>query len=189
MRLSVRLFSLLFALGCFCPMRGQKCLIPDLFTAQYAGNIATVSLGAGWDYGRHDHWETHLLLGYLPEGIMPHDMFTLTLRQCLVPWHLQCGRHTTIEPALWGLAANTIMDNEFWYTEPRSNYYNFSTKLRFHLSFGSRIDLHLPRSGGRLSAYYELSTYDLAIVSAVRGRSVTLSDIVALGFGLQYKLP
>ena len=31
-------------------------LIPNLFSVQYAGGIATVAAGIGWDYGPHDKW-------------------------------------------------------------------------------------------------------------------------------------
>ena len=41
-------------------------LIPTQFILQNARNMGLLSLGIGWNYGRRDQWETHLLVGRIP---------------------------------------------------------------------------------------------------------------------------
>ena len=101
----------------------------------------------------------------------------------------------SIEPAVFTTSLSTIFDNQFWVHEPEKynggDYYRFSSKIRLHLGIGSRISLNVPqhrqRHYDRVSLYYELSTYDLAILSAIPNKKVTMGDILCLGIGVQYK--
>lgn len=169
-------------------------LLPDIVTVQYAGNIGVISFGPGWSYGKHSQSETQLLLGYLPKEVMFKDYFCLTIKQCYIPWHLKLNDERSLDPLVVHFAANTLFSGEFWYKEPDENYYNVSTKLRFHAGIGSRYDIRIPslhegrNNNRRLSIYFELSTYDLAILSYVRNRSIPLSELLTLGIGFQYKL-
>lgn len=36
-------------------------LIPKQFVVQNAGNMGALSSGIGWNYGKHNQWETHLM--------------------------------------------------------------------------------------------------------------------------------
>ena len=189
-------------------------LIPNIGTVQVAGNIGVLSVGAGWDYGKNDRWETHAQFGLVPKDHNERAAFTFTLRENLVPWsfglghrrwaapqsadtHIAWNRRAafSFEPAVFSFFANTIFNDEFWVKEPEKynsgNYYRFSSKVRLHLGFGSRISLNIPeekrRRYDRVSFYYELSSYDLAIISAVPNKDITLGDILCLGFGIQYK--
>lgn len=169
-------------------------LIPNLYVAQYAGNIGFISLGVGWDYGKNDRWETLLLLGYLPDGVMSESMWTSTLRQNLVPWQVECSRLVTITPAVFTFSVNTVFHNEFWFTESErypGDYYRFSSKLRAQIGIGGRINLHFTdfkrKETDRISLFYDLSTYDLALISYVPNHNLKFSDILALGIGVQYR--
>ena len=101
----------------------------------------------------------------------------------------------SFEPAVFTSSLSTIFNNQFWVKEPEKynggDYYRFSSKVRLHLGVGSRLSLNIPnrqrRHFDRISFYYELSTYDLAIISAVPNEKLTLGDILCLGIGLQYK--
>lgn len=169
-------------------------LIPNLSLVQYAGNIGFFSVGTGWDYGKHDRWETHLMLGFLPKAVMADPMVTMTLRESLNPWHVCINDHFTWNPATFSLSFNTVFNNEFWYSETEryeGDYYRFSSKLRAQIGIGGRINLHFTdykrMDTDRLSFYYELSTYDLAIISYVPNHRMKFWNIVALGFGIEYK--
>lgn len=186
--------------------RWYEALMPRSVTIQYAGNIGAVSCGPGWIYGRREQWETQLLIGYLPEEVMFNDYFCLTARQCYTPFRIDMGERLSIDPLTTSVAVNTLFSGEFWYDEPGSKYYNFSTRLRFHFGMGSRLNLAIPQREGsssnkkqrhasssdkkrqqRLSLYYELSTYDLALLSYSRGGYIGLGDIVYLGLGIRYQ--
>ncbi len=189
-------------------------LIPNISTLQLAGNIGVFSAGFGWDYGKHDRWETVLQFGLVPKDHNERAAFTFTARECLIPWSVGLGYRRwaapqasdthipwnkraafSFEPAVFSFFANTIFNDEFWVKEPEKynggDYYRFSSKVRFHLGIGSRISLNIPeakrRHYDRISLYYELSSYDLAIISAIPNKDITLGDILCLGLGIQYK--
>ncbi|MDO4497096.1 MAG: hypothetical protein Q4B58_04575 [Bacteroidales bacterium] len=185
--------------------------IPCIGTLQYAGDIGFLSLGLGWDYGKNDRWETHLQIGFLPKLETETEALTFTLRESFVPWSLGLGKRAWVdnrksgswnrravfsfEPAVFSLFINSIFNDEFWVKEPDKyndgDYYRFSSKMRIHLGIGSRISLNVPHEKRthfeRVSFYYEVSTYDLAIISAIPNKAITLGDILCLGIGLQYK--
>lgn len=194
-------------------------LIPNIATVQYAGNIGLISAGIGWDYGKHDRWETHMQVAFLPKYHSAKASATFTLRENLIPWSLGLGKRKwarpsdatelatdrtltwsrralfSFEPAVFSMFMNTIFDDEFWVAEPEKynggDYYRFSSKVRTHIGFGSRISINTPskwrRRYDRISLYYELSTYDLAIISAIPNEKISLGDILRLGIGIQYK--
>lgn len=194
-------------------------LIPNIATVQYAGNIGLLSAGIGWDYGKHDRWETHMQVAFLPKYHSQKASATFTLKENLIPWSLGLGKRNwarpngitdilsnrqldwnrralfSFEPAVFSLFMNTIFDNEFWVAEPKKynggDYYRFSSKIRTHIGVGSRLSINAPskwrKRYERVSLYYELSTYDLAIITAIPNKKIELGDILRLGIGLQYK--
>lgn len=168
-------------------------LLPNIGVAQYAGNIGFLSAGIGWDYGKNNRWESHLLFGYLPHFTFDNDVATITIREQFLPWQCNISERTSLSPIVLSSSLNAVMNSEFWFTEPiNNNYYRFSTKVRFHLGVGSRFNWHIPdekrRRYSRISLYYELSTYDLAVISYVRTSHQPLTDILSLGIGLNVSL-
>lgn len=186
-------------------------VIPNIGTIQYAGNIGAISAGIGWDYGKHDRWETHIQAGFVPKMKSERAAMTFTLRENLVPWSFGLGRRSwaekcndrqwnrraicSLEPAVFSFFMNTIFNDEFWVREPEKynggDYYNFSSKVRTHIAISSRLSLNIPRDRQkhfeRISVYYEISTYDLAIISAIPNKTITIDDILCAGVGIQYK--
>jgi len=186
-------------------------VIPNISTLQYAGNIGAISAGIGWDYGKHDRWETHVQVGFLPKMDAERAACTFTLRENLIPWSFGLGKRSwaeerkdrqwnrraicSLEPLVFSMFMNTIFNDEFWVKEPEKynggDYYRFSSKIRTHLGLGSRLSLNIPRAKQkhfeRVSIYYEISTYDLAIISAVPNKSISFGDIICAGVGIQYK--
>lgn len=169
-------------------------LIPNLGTVQYAGNIGMVSLGIGWDYGRKDAWETHVLVGFLPKYHTENFNLTFTLKENYIPWHIGVTDKAVFHPACFTLFFNSIFGDEFWTEEPDrypSGYYGFSSRIRINLGVGQRLDFNIPVHrrvhAERVSLYYELSVCDLHLVSAIPNKNITLGDILRLGIGMQYR--
>lgn len=110
------------------------------------------------------------------------------------PWSRRA--RLSFEPMVASLFLNTIFNDEFWVHEPEKynggDYYRFSSKVRLHFGIGSRLSINVPREKrkrfDRISFYYEISSYDLAIISAVPNKKLTANDIICLGVGVQYKL-
>ncbi len=147
-------------------------LIPTQFIIQNAGNMGLFSLGVGWDYGRKNQWETHLLFGYLPKYKSTRPKMTMTIKETFIPWRVTMKKGWEFEPLTTGLYLNTIFGHEFWASQPGrypDKYYDISTKFRLNVFVGQRITLIVPNNRRKfiksITLFYELSTCDLYIRS------------------------
>ena len=165
-------------------------LIPKYQNLQFAGSIGLLSLGVGWDYGRQRQWETELMFGFVPEFSSEKTKVTFTVKQNYSPWEVSLGKNWILEPLETGLFMNTVIASDFWVKEPEkypNNYYKFSTRVRFHVFLGQRIALNMGKHFPfrRITAYYELSTCDLYLITKFTNKYVKMGDILSLSFGLK----
>ena len=176
-------------------------LIPKQFVIQNAGNMGLLSAGIGWNYGRGQHWETHLLVGFIPKHQSTRAKATLTLKENYLPWSITLGPKNTaheagrwtFEPLQASLYVNTVYGNEFWKSQPHrypDKYYEFmSTKFRLNLALGQRFTRHIPSAkrnrAKSISIFYEISTCDYYIRSKFLDHNVPLKDILGLSIGLK----
>lgn len=171
-------------------------LIPNLMSVQFAGGTGMFSAGIGWDYGKNNHWETHLLLGFLPRQNHSDAYATLTLSEKYLPWRIGL-RNSPVEinPLVVSLGINSILHGDFWMSEPDrypKGYYGFSSRIRFQFGIGQRFSLNIPRErrylSSKLSVYYEISTCDLYMRQKFLNRQIPLKDIFILGIGAMYTI-
>lgn len=168
-------------------------LIPTQFILQNAGNMGLLSLGIGWNYGRRDQWETHLLVGRMPKYRSTRGKMTMTLKETFIPWRIGIGKGWDVEPLTTGIYINTVYGHEFWKSQPNrypDKYYEFmSTKFRLNVFLGERITKTVPNNRRKfiksITAFYELSTCDLYIRSMIQDSNVHLNDIVGLSLGVK----
>ncbi len=168
-------------------------LIPKYQNLQFAGSIGLLSAGIGWDYGKQRQWESEIMFGFVPEFSSNKTKVTFTVKQNYVPWEVSLGKNWVLEPLETGLFMNTVLADDFWVKEPEkypSSYYKFSTRIRFHVFLGQRIAFdagkHFPFR--RITAYYELSTCDLYLLSKFTNKYVKMGDILSLSFGLKFHI-
>ncbi len=176
--------------------RRWAALIPTHSKLQFAGNMGLLSAGFGWDYGRRNQWETDLLFGFVPKYDSSRAKATFTLKQNYIPWSLQIKESRfSAEPLTCGIYLNTVFGDEFWTSEPDrypKGYYGFSSKVRIHAFLGQRItyDIDPKRrfTAKAITLFYELSTCDLYLISAVTNRYLRPRDYLSLSFGLKVQL-
>lgn len=178
--------------------RDWAALVPNQTVVQFAGSIGAVSVGVGWHYGRGDHWETEILFGYVPRSNGSPHHYTLTGKQRYIPWHIPLSRRSerwVVEPLTAGLFVNTIFGEGFWRHAPSKytkGYYGFNTKLRYNIFVGQRLRFNIPtrhrRFNKSVSLYYELSTCDLYLVSAIPNSRLKVSDVLSLAVGLRMEV-
>lgn len=167
-------------------------LIPRYTKIQYAGSIGIVSVGTGWNYGR-EHWETDLWLSIVPQYTDNHAMATFTIKQHYLPWHIPLGQRFVLTPLTCGLFVNTLLDRDFWISGPDrypKGYYSFSTRLRAHAFMGQQMTLKLQPNKvcKSISLYYEVSTCDLYLISAVTNKYLKPKDYLSLGLGIKFQI-
>lgn len=167
-------------------------LIPTHSKIQFAGNMGLLSAGTGWNYGRKNQWETDLLLGFIPKHSSKRAKVTMTLKQNYMPWSFDLGKGFSTEPLACGLYMNTVFGEEFWVSEPErypKGYYGFSSKIRFHIYLGQRLTYEIDRQRRFLAKsvtfFYEISTCDLYLISAVTNNYLRPRDYLSLSFGLK----
>lgn len=172
--------------------KGWKRLKPTHAKWQYAGGMGLSSLGMGWDYGKRRQWETDFLIGYLPAKYADGFRLTFTVKQNYIPWSITFAERWIAEPFYTGLYITTIAGEEFWKQEPGrypNRYYNFSTKLRPYIFIGQRLGIDIPHPLFRnVSAFYEISTCEMYLISKVTNKSLTMKDILRISFGIKLYL-
>lgn len=168
-------------------------LIPTQCIVQNAGNMGVVSIGIGWDYGKKNQWETHLLFGYIPKYQSNRGKLTTTIKENYIPWSICINNGWSVQPLTTSIYLNTVYGHEFWNTQPGrypNKYYNFlSTKFRINIALGQRLTKKFPNNQHKsiksISAFYELSTCDLYIRSKFIDKKIKLKDIIGLSIGVK----
>lgn len=170
-------------------------LIPNYQKIQYAGGMGLLSFGTGWDYGKNNQWETDVFLGFVPKYSTKKNKITFTVKQNYIPWNTDLGKNFSTNLLACGLYVNSIFGEEFWQSEPDkypNGYYSFSTKMRFNAYVGQRltynIDHHKRIFAKSVTFYYELSSCDLYIISAITNSYIGPKDIVKLSLGVKVQL-
>lgn len=169
-------------------------LIPMHTVFQYAGGMGLISVGAGWNYGKNKQWETDVLLGYIPKYSSDNGKITMTLKQNYIPWRVPLNNEWSLEPLECGLYFNTVFSDEFWTSEPNrypKGYYGFSTRIRTHVFLGQRLRWNIPDKhrhfAKSITAFYEISSCDLYIVSAFTNH-LNIDDYLRLSFGIKFQI-
>lgn len=169
-------------------------LMPTYTKLQYAGGMGLINAGFGWSYGRNHQWETDILLGLIPCYSSDNAKIAITLKQNFIPWKKELNKTLTFEPLECGLYFNTVFSDEFWTQEPErypKGYYGFSTRVRSHIFVGQRLRFNIPDSkrffSRSITAFYEISTCDLYIVSAFTNH-LNPDDYLRLSFGLKFDI-
>ena len=168
-------------------------LIPRYTKLQFAGSIGIVAAGVGWNYGKN-HWETDVLLGLVPGHKSQGAMVTFTAKQNYYPWNIALNDKFYLEPLSCSLFINTLLNGNFWVTNPEKypkGYYTFSTRMRLHASIGQRITLKLDKEkfhNKSISLFYEIGTCDLYLINAVRNSYLKPSDYLSLSIGVKFQI-
>lgn len=170
-------------------------IIPTQTVLQTCGNMGLVSLGVGWDYGKHRQWETQLLIGFIPKYDSSRGKVTMTLKQNFIPWSMPMGRGWSFEPLECGLYFNTVFGKDFWTKQPSkygSGYYPFSTRIRPNIFLGERFTVDVPENKRKfvksVTFFYELSTNDIYFMRFFRNGSAPFWDIFGLSLGIKSQL-
>jgi len=173
---------------------GWGILLPEYAKLQYAGSMGFLSLGGGWDYGKEKHWETDLFIGFLPHYSTSKNKITFTLKQNYIPWKLDLSSRLMIEPLTTGIYLNTIWGRDFWVKELEkypNSYYAFSSKIRINVFAGQRITYKFKEGRDYLKSvtfFYEVSTNDLYLLSAVNNSYLKPKDYLVLSLGIKAQL-
>jgi hypothetical protein len=160
-------------------------LTPNYVKLQYAGGMGLISAGVGWEYGRRKQWESDVYLGFVPKFSTDETKMTGTLKQNFIPWNIRLKNQSVIAPLTCGAYLTAINGENFWTKAPSKypdDYYGFMSQIRVHAFVGQRVAYK------KTAVFYEFSSCDIYILSALGNRRLHLNDIVKLSLGLKMQL-
>jgi len=167
-------------------------LMPAYSKIHFFGGMGTFSIGFGWDYGKRDQWETDVYIGLVPRFSDKKAKATFTIKQNLYPWKIKLSRFFIFEPLSCSIYFNTIFGDQFWTKDPDrypKGYYQVPTRIRTHLAIGQRISYDFCKKDRlfwkSISFYYEITSCDFYIISAVQNSYLKPSDYLNLAFGVK----
>ncbi len=172
---------------------GWERLKPKTVTLQYAGGMGLAAGGVGWQYGRRDRASTELLVGFLPRHYGNEFRLTFTLKESFEPWSIRCCPWLAVEPLTCGAYVTTITGEEFWGSrEPKrypKHYYNFASRLRLNVFLGQQVSFYTRNDVLRqVSAYYELSTNEIYLLSRATNSYLRPRDYLRFSFGIRVQI-
>ena len=154
-----------------------------------------------WHY---DGWErlkpktvtlqyAELLVGFLPRHYGNEFRLTFTLKESFEPWSIRCCPWLAVEPLTCGAYVTTITGEEFWGSrEPKrypTHYYNFASRLRLNVFLGQQVSFYTRNDVLRqVSAYYELSTNEIYLLSRATNSYLRPRDYLRLSFGIRMQI-
>lgn len=168
----------------------EKWYRPDHVKLQFAGAIGFISPGIGIAYAK-DKIETDLFFGYLPKQIGGEHIIMLTLKNTYIPFSLH-PKHSqlTIHPLTIGGFFNYTFGNQyetFWPDHYPQGYYWWDSAIRLGIFLGGDVDIPIKNNTfNSVSAYYELGTNDLYLISYFQNlKYFKPYDILNLAIGVK----
>lgn len=166
-------------------------LRPAYIGMQSGGGMGIATIGTGWKYGAKKKWRTEILVGLCPKYDSGSAKAIITLKENFVPWKIRLNNTFTLEPLTTSLYYTTIISRRFWGKQPsryENGYYVIPTKYRLNISLGQCLNIRLPGStfkGKSITAYYELSTCDIYVLSAIGNKYLKPRDWLQLCIGMR----
>ena len=166
--------------------------VPSSYMLQGAGGIGLVSAGFGWDYSKNKTWSTDVLVGFVPKYESDHVKFTFTLRQTYTPFRIALNDNFNYHLLRAGIYASTTSGRQFWFSAPDqypSNYYTFSTKLRFNIFLGQDIDYTLQSTTSyfdRVKFYYDFHASDFNLIARIQNSYFKNLRYISLALGAKF---
>lgn len=190
-RWSFKRFLCVIAVLAIMPRTPAANLRPDHISCQTGGGMGAATIGTGWSYGNHHRWETELFVGFVPKYDSGSAKVCCALKENFVPWHIKLNDHFTLKPLTTSIYFTTLMNRQVWTRLPErysSGYYFLPTKIRTNIALGQRIRWTIPKKTSiidSVSAYYEIGTCDIYVLSAVGNSSFKLHELLQLCLGLR----
>lgn len=166
-------------------------LRPDAVTLQFGGGMGLPSVGVDWKYGAGQRFETELGVGLIPKYDSSCAKASFTIKENFVPWHIDLSSRFNLEPLSVSLYFTTVLSGKFWMKQPsryQPGYYRLPTQVRANLSIGQRVSYKIPSEHlvvKAVSAFYELATCDIYLLSAFGNSSLSPADWLMLTLGIK----
>ena len=166
-------------------------LRPTHMSCQSGGGMGVVSMGTGWKYGSHRRWETDLFIGLVPKYDSSSAKVSFAVKENFVPWDIHLKHNFSLEPLTTSIYFTTLISDKVWDHLPERyshGYYILPTKIRANISLGQRLKWRLPHKSSvveSVSAYYEIGTCDIYVLSAAGNSEIKFHELLQLCIGIR----
>ncbi|MBC6699997.1 hypothetical protein [Hymenobacter sp. BT190] len=166
---------------------------PRHLVVQTAGGMGMVAGGVGYSF-RRDRAEADVLAGYVPKKHAGSALSIATLKLLYTPYTVPLSEKLDWRPLTFGpyVSYTNGVINDGEKDQYTKGYYWFSRNTRVGVLLGGRLSYkRAPSLAGhsrRVSAYYELGTNDLYVISYFANgnfRALSPLDILTLGLGVK----
>ncbi len=163
--------------------------LPDYVKLQYAGGIGFLSAGVGYTFFKQ-HLDVSLFYGYVPKWFTVDDLHSISLQFTVKLFRIRVSENVEILPLNIGWYVHHTFGSEFWVKLPDNypdGYYWWSPGRNAGIFLEGEIKTKLlanktPASG--LAFYVRAGSRGLYLASKVGNKSIPLTDIIELGFGV-----
>jgi hypothetical protein len=163
--------------------------IPDYVKLQYAGGIGFLSAGVGYTFFKQN-LDISLFYGYVPKWFTTDDLHSISLQFTAKLFRIKASDNIEILPLNIGWYLHHTFGNEYWVKLPNNypkGYYWWSPGRNAGVFLGGEIKTKLlanksPASG--LAFYVRAGTRGLYLASKAGNKSLPITDIIELGFGV-----
>ncbi|OWP64292.1 hypothetical protein CDA63_04435 [Hymenobacter amundsenii] len=173
------------------PTAPRRWYLPNHLTVQTGGGIGMLSIGTGLSLA-HDRLDLDVLAGYVPRQHAGTTLSVVAAKAKYSPWKLPLAPRLALTPLSVGVYTSYTwgLRNPGKPGQYPDDYYWFSNTVRVGPVLGSGLSYVLPSTTAghphKLTAYYELATNDLYLISyAQNRRALSLPDIATLALGLK----
>lgn len=194
--LLVLVFTMAFGISAICAQESNKNdstqfgkFLPDYVKLQYAGGIGFLSAGVGYTFIDH-RFDVTMFYGYVPSKFTVDDLHSVSLQFTAKLIRIQASKNIEILPLNFGWYLHHTFGNEYWVKLPDNypkDYYWWSPGRNAGVFIGGEIKTKLlsnktPASG--TAFYVRAGTRGLYVASKVGNSSISMLDIIELGFGI-----
>ncbi|MDA3779244.1 MAG: hypothetical protein PF487_03275 [Bacteroidales bacterium] len=166
-----------------------KKFLPNYVKLQFAGGIGFLSTGVGYTFFDRK-LDLTFFYGYIPKYVTADDLHSVSLQLTVKLLKYKILKNVEILPLNFGFFGHHTFGNEFWVKLPNNypdNYYWWAPGRSIGVFIGGEIKTKLlanktPASG--TAFYTRIGTRSLYLVSKFSNSSISLNDIVELGFGV-----
>lgn len=194
---------LLIAISCFAAQTliaqdtlliiKKRGIIPDYVNLQFAGNIGSGSIGAGYYLNPTRNLFLTGIYGYSPAFRTGRAIHNIVLRLTFKPYTYNLPRHYSLKPLVSIAVSKQIADSDRTFGRLPKNYpegYYAPNAFRLHLDLGIALkrDFSKTRFIKAIELYATTTTNEMYITYFFRSKTVTFSDIFSMAIGLNLYL-
>jgi len=166
-----------------------KRFVPDYLKLQFAGGIGFISMGIGYTFFKQK-LDVSYFYGYVPKFFSTDDLHSVSLQLTAKLLRFKVNQNIELMPLNIGWFIHHSFGSEYWIKLPEhypDEYYWWSPGRNSGVFLGGEIRTKLlsnktPASG--TAFYFRVGSRGLYIASKVGNSSISLNDIIELGFGI-----